>query len=341
MLRHLPFLRRAWLGAGPSYLILFVTSRCHGGCGHCFNRGQLNGADDLSHDELLRVSATAGPLPALLLSGGEPFLRPGLELILASFVQHNGLSVCAIPTSGFDPEGIEAAVAAICAASPQLRLSIGVSVDGPPALNDALRYPGSFAQARATVARLVALRQVHPLLEVFVHTVVSRRNAVALPDFMQRVEGWGLDGHNLELLRNPDALPSMTTIRYLHRLAVAGRRRSLPPGLDRAVSIGSLRDSQLRKEHSLQGGSFPCAAGRQILVLDADGGLRACEALAPVGNIRDFDGDLSRAVAHLAPRAPVHCDDCTNICFINASLAASPRALLRIPLGWGRAGLGL
>jgi MoaA/NifB/PqqE/SkfB family radical SAM enzyme len=208
-------------------------------------------------------------------------------------------------------------------------------VDGPEQLNDSLRFAGSYSGARATVRGLVALGRAHPRLEVVAHSVLSRRNAAALPALLERVAGWGVHGHSVELIRDPSLLPQPGAVRRLHRLALRNRARYLTSPLERVAILGSLALAQRAKERSLAGhDAFRCVAGRRVGVLDADGGLRPCELLPTVGNVREFGCDLSAAWQALAPRIPDRCAGCTHVCFINASLAADPRSLLRIPAAY-------
>lgn len=334
--KYADYLRRA-RGGGLSYLIFFITSRCRGGCGHCFNRSRLNADDDLSFAEIQRVSATAGPLGALLLSGGEPFLREELVEIVSLFVEQNGVVTCAIPTSGDDPRTVVQATDRLLQRCPRLHLAVSPSVDGPAALNDELRYPGSFRAAHDAVRGLLRLRHQHPGLEVVAHTVLQRRNAEALPELLEEVAGWGVTGHSVELIRDPSLLPQPGALPRLHRLVLRNRARYLRSPLERLAILGSLSLAQRTKERSLAGHPFRCVAGRQVGVLDADGGLQACELLPPVGNVRDFDCDLQAAWQALAPvtsvrEMPARCRGCTHVCFINASLASDPLSLLRIPV---------
>ena len=329
--KYFDYWRRARRGAGPDYLILFVGSRCGGGCGHCLYRDRLNRDDDLSMAELRRISRTAGPLSALLLSGGEPFSRPELVQIVSMLVRRNGVLTCAIPTSGVHPEQVVQATRQLLLACPQLHLAVSPSVDGPPRLNDSLRFDGSYQAARQCVRGLVELRRQFPRLEVVAHSVLSSRNAASLEALMERVQGWGVTGHSVELIRDPRLLPPLPRVQRLHRLVLRNRARYLHGALERVAILGSLSLAQRTKERSLQGQSFACVAGRRVVVLDADGGLRACEQLPPAGNVRDFGCDLGAAWRALAPRAPARCQRCTHVCFINASLAADPWSLLKIP----------
>ncbi len=331
--KYAAYLRRA--RGGLDYLVFFVTSRCPGGCEHCFNREALNRGDDLSLEEIRRVSETAGPLGALLLSGGEPFMRRELVQVVSQFVERNGVVTCAVPTAGVDPERVVHATARLLRRCPDLHLAVAPSVDGPEPLNDELRFRGSYRGARQTVRGLVELARTHPRLEVVVHTVLSRHNAGALPALLEQVAGWGVHGHSVELIRDRARLPQPGALRRLHRLVLRNRARYLSSPGERVAILGSLALAQRAKERSLAGhDAFSCVAGRRVGVLDADGGLRPCELLPPVGNVRDFGCDLAAAWQALALRIPDRCPGCTHVCFINASLAADPWSLLRIPAAY-------
>ena len=87
-------------------LFLFVTSRCNARCRTCFYFEKLNRRDDLTFDEIARLSETAPPFRKLWISGGEPFLRDELADILAMFVRRNGVRNINLPTNGLLPDRI-------------------------------------------------------------------------------------------------------------------------------------------------------------------------------------------------------------------------------------------
>ena len=62
----------------PIHLTLFVTRRCNSACPFCFYRAGNNDADasnELTLDEIKKLSSSLGSLLWLALSGGEVFLR--------------------------------------------------------------------------------------------------------------------------------------------------------------------------------------------------------------------------------------------------------------------------
>ncbi len=54
-------------------------------CEHCFYWRQLNQPDDLTFEELVKLSKELGRIENLNLSGGEPFLRPDFGAVCRQF----------------------------------------------------------------------------------------------------------------------------------------------------------------------------------------------------------------------------------------------------------------
>src|SRR5262245_16580019 len=88
---YLPILKDRVRRREFSSLFLFVTSRCNSLCRTCFYFDKLNSRDDLTFDEIMRISETAPRFRKLWLSGGEPFLREELAEIVAMFSRRNGV----------------------------------------------------------------------------------------------------------------------------------------------------------------------------------------------------------------------------------------------------------
>jgi len=75
----------------PPFLIVFINSLCNQACEHCFYWRNLNRPDDLTFEELQRLSADLGRIENLSLSGGEPFLRKEFAEICRMFIRNNGV----------------------------------------------------------------------------------------------------------------------------------------------------------------------------------------------------------------------------------------------------------
>ena len=64
----------------PVQLTFFVTTHCNASCPHCFYAAELNNPkkQDLSLEEVEKISKSMDDLLLLYIGGGEPFLRTDL-----------------------------------------------------------------------------------------------------------------------------------------------------------------------------------------------------------------------------------------------------------------------
>ncbi len=176
----------------PLFLVLELTYRCNLRCGFCYLRprdGQTpdDGADELSSDEILSIVDQTPPWTLVLLSGGEIFVRDDVFDVLRRLARKRR---CHLFTNG---TRITAEVARTLI---ELGVSsIGVSVDGPEAVHDRLRGPGTFAAATAAIRHLAAARaernRRRPLLNL--KTTILPENAGCLAESVRLAESLGAD----------------------------------------------------------------------------------------------------------------------------------------------------
>src|SRR3990172_5875720 len=162
--------------------IVNVTNRCNLHCEHCFvyRDGNPNeAANDPTDEDLLaqiRSLRDKHGIQAMLWMGGEPMirkdlLREGLRLFTRNTITTNGT----IPLEDFSASAKD--------------LTYVVSLDGPEAVNDAIRGKGVFQRVLANVAKLP---------KDFPHTVqcqcvVTRKNQALLPQFVETLQGSNFD----------------------------------------------------------------------------------------------------------------------------------------------------
>lgn len=160
-----PAVRRA-LGPGffegitPEFLWLETTAACSNRCKFCDIGNQTPSARALTPAEV--ESTLRDPLfrrlRFVVVSGGEPTLRPDLEAVLASVHRAAPAARIVLSTSAAQPERLLRAVRT--ALEQGSRLEVGVSVDGIGARHDDLRgVPGLFAKVDGALRELVALRR--------------------------------------------------------------------------------------------------------------------------------------------------------------------------------------
>ena len=327
--RVLHLLRGAWRPAGrpalPPDLILYLTDRCNARCGHCFYRTAIDrpaSADRLDLAALEKLAASLPrPLHSLVLTGGEPFLRPDLVEICRLFWERCRVEMLFLPTNGLMVERIARMVDAICQ-SVGSRVYVQISLDGLQDSHDAIRgVPGIFNRALQTARALQGLQSTHPNLYLTFSTTLSQQNVgemEALADFIYRelgiphafelVRGARFEGYtNLSPALNIDhhpANPVMSPLpvgelpalcRRLDRIfrqnahLVAENAAWLAPF---AYAYRSRRFWHLAEvlDHAR---GFQCPAGNSIGVIYSNGDVAVCEFTRPVGNLLETDFNLS------------------------------------------------
>ena len=151
----------------PSRVYLDVTNRCQLNCRHCCSASGQAFSDELSVDELLSVvrQVRAMDVKNLVLSGGEPLVKPELARVL-EFAVFNNLNVT-ILTNGLliDDEWAQRLA--------RWGVRVKISLDGAvAATHDYLRGPNTFERTCAVLKRLVAAGAK----DVAVHFTVHRKN---------------------------------------------------------------------------------------------------------------------------------------------------------------------
>lgn len=339
-------------------LIWFVTSRCNARCQTCFYWKELNRPGDLTFEEIETLSRTMPPFRELWLSGGEPMMRPRLGGIIEHFYRQNGIRTLNLPTNGLFQERVLQLMEHLGRTLPELDVNLNVALDGFEATHDRIRgVPGNFCKAVGLLEALSPLRNQYPNLRVHVNSVITSQNLQELEALawwlIGRVE---LDGQYFQVLRgdakNPDLkkvdrrelLEFYRRIRPVHEYY--GRRLAARHGGVKGWWKRHYYVQTLLFHYSVQGANLessspwpmPCRAGETILVIDANGDVRACELRGKVSNLRQVDCDFRQL--YPSPEMGRETEQivkdqcwCTHVCFIHDSLKSSPRVrYYEIPL---------
>lgn len=358
-LRYLPFLRRGLVRSGPPvHLTLFVTGRCNLRCRHCFHHREVAaGIEGPSLEDVGRLADSAarmGPLLWLSLGGGEPFLRADLAELAGRFGRH-GLRHLAIPTNGLVPR-TEEALERILAHCPETFVSVAVSIDGPPAVHDAIRAQGgAYARSIAAAKGLRERARGERRLGLGLIVTVTRANQDVLAAHLEElVETVRPDNLTINLARG-DALDrellAVDLDRY--REVVAEKRRLQGTGLlgyfDFPLARLAAARDHLMYEHveGVARGAprrhLPCTAGTLSAVVFEDGAVHPCEVLGkPLGHLADFGWDLERLWRTASAEAlrteirATHCA-CTWECAQADNVLFDPRSWPRLAAGALRA----
>lgn len=290
----------------PVYLIQYVTSICNAKCATCFYAHELNtkpASDELSVDEIRKISARFAKLWQVTLGGGEPFLRPELADICEIFSVQNSAGVITIPTNCLQPEETERLAEAFLSRCKNTFFRISLSLDGIGACHDHVRgVPGNFQKLRETHERLVSLRKKHGNLNVDVNTCLSKFNENEILEIIDYVgKELDVDNHDVSYVRGEAREASSKDLSYVmyeraYRTIRAGKRRDEQRPLSilyralvdagRQVSLRTLKENRCIVQ---------CHTIKKMVVINEVGRVFGCEILwNALGDLREHDYDIRR-----------------------------------------------
>ena len=349
--------KRVFNRRGLDSLILFVTNACNLACNFCCYAGNLNRSRDISLEDMERISRSMGHFRALLVSGGEPFIRDDLDRILLAFCRNNAVSSIYIPTNGWFLEKTAEICKSFLEQEREAMLTLSFSVDGLAATHDRMRgREGTFENLCKTIACLSPWRSDHPNLRLRVNSVVTPGNVGemgACIDYFHKK--FDLDEHALEIVRDASHVgahhdsPERRDIigTYLDLVNHAcdmytsdgvsrrGPLGNMPGGMGQLFACAYNQCISEIKRDRVMGRlwPFPCTAGCKILVISGSGSLRACELRGEVVDLRGYGFDVGKALE--TGLMQKECDqiyrdrcDCIHGCFVGNSLQHSPKAVL-------------
>ena len=256
----------------PTTLHLDLTTACNLHCSHCYvSDTRMHPA--LSTERIIAVIAEMEKLgvPVLVLTGGEPLLRPDIFRIIEAFSRHDvDAYLCSNATL------IDENIARRLAAS-ALR-GYQVSFDGPDrASHDALRGQGSFDKACSGVKHLVAAS----LGNIQIRVTATKEILHRLLDFAQLAK-------ELQVARVVIKPINMVGQALLHPELALGRQEYLDAiklvdeHWPRDICELQLGDWQPGRMPAWTGitGPFACPGGNTTARISADARVLACSVLA-------------------------------------------------------------
>jgi radical SAM protein with 4Fe4S-binding SPASM domain len=279
----------------PSYVVWELTLRCDQPCTHCGSRAGDERSGELSTGEALGVVdqlAGLGTFECVLI-GGEAYLHPGFLQIIAA-LKARGVR----PTMTTGGRGITAERAQQMA-SAGLH-SVSVSVDGLEPTHDLMRAArGSFASAIGALRHLRAAG-----IRTAANTNLNRLNQADLEPLYEVLRAEGIYAWQVQitaplgraadrpamLLQPWDLVELMPRIASLKQRAWREARISIQPGNN--LGYFGPEEAQLRSPRPELADHFQgCLAGRQVMGIESDGGVKGCPSLQSDayvgGNLRE------------------------------------------------------
>lgn len=339
----LNFLIEPFLNKKLRTVAFFITNECNSKCKHCFYWKNLGKREELSLDEISKVSQSMGHFHFLSLSGGEPFLRKDLPEICEVFYTQNRVRDISIPTNSMQPEKILDITKKILTRCPKANISLNVSLDGIEDTHDKTRgIKGAFQKAVQNIKNLAEIRHSHHNLMINISTVISNINieeAEKLISFLKN--NVRVDNHSFEVLRgNPkDAnFKPLTALQFkkFERLMITNnysyfKRKGSLKAWYLKKRLNYFFEQQRRALNNTKW-EIPCLAGRVMAVIEPNGDVKPCELLTSIGNLKDFNYNFKQLWrSKKAKRArrwikKTRCS-CTHCVALNASISHNPLAV--------------
>ena len=325
-----------------------------GRCKHCFYWDHINQQESpLTIEEIDKIAGSMGRIYQLILTGGEPFLREDFTDLVERFYVHNKVYHLGVATSGYYPERIEKDVRRLLKNCPELKITVGLPIEGPAELNDEIRgIPGFYERTAETLFRLKKLKQHAPQLNVLIDITISAFNSGRLVETYKHIlNQLGPDLINAILTRgnprDPDANKiDIDEVTKLFSLMEEDIKNGHMKGYGFLSKLLHAKDIILRQTASdiYKNNTYylPCQAGRTIGVLMPEGDVYSCELWKkPIGNLREFDYDfpsLWKSENALKIRDEILTTQCTcyHQCFLSNTLFWNLKSWPRLLVEWTR-----
>lgn len=334
----------------PPYVVFFVTSKCNSKCKMCFYWREIEESakeDELTLEEIRKISEKMPKFYSLAISGGEPFLRNDLWEICGNFIVNNKIRHLSIPTNGLLHETIIDQVKKICSIASQTKVEIEFSIDGPPEIHDEIRgVKNNFKIAIGTLEEIKKLEEIYPNLTTKVNTTFSKYNQnyiCELIDFLK--DELKLNRTNVSLLHGDARLKESEeydinlykkTVDYLIKKQIASKSLAFLDSL--LISIKHLARQLLIQVVEQKKYPIRCKALKKFIVIRETGNIYPCEPIdKPVGSLRKNSHSIltllnSAGAKKYRENFDIKNCYCTWGCSILNNILYSPRHLLKIIL---------
>jgi len=331
----------------PIHLTFFLTRRCNARCPFCFylrsDDTQDANSDELTLEEIKRISRSFGTLLWLAFSGGEIFLREDLVAISKTFYKNNRPAIMLFPTNGLLPEVIRKRTEQILKDCPNSIITVKLSLDGLYDRHDKVRNtPGSFEKTMQTYELLKGLLIKYPRFELGINTVFCSENQDEMEGIINFVKGMGsIKTHTISLIRGNLADRNFRQVdqnKYwtaIDRLEAGLKDRTSEIYRFRGAKIKAAQDIlQRRLIHQTateQKRLIPCYAGSLNLVMHENGDIFPCEILSgKMGNIREAGYDINKVLESATAKEILNSIRnnecfCTHECYFITNILFNPR----------------
>lgn len=337
----------------PIQFIHFITSRCNATCEHCFYWEELNQPDQLTLDEIKKISQSMGPIYQLMLTGGEPFLREDIADIAETYYKNNKVRSLNIPTNGLLKDRIASQCEEILQRCPGINFSLNLSLDGLKKHHDQTRgVNGCFDKAVAMFKEVSKLKEKYPRFNTTVISTLTEANQDEIKQLHQFIKKElncnvmqvnFLRGNPKDASLNHASLDVYKEINELNFDSFVPRKDLPLFNFIRLKAWLRVRLNKVRYNIILDTVKYnqyvtPCYAGYLNAVMYENGDIFVCELLdKKIGNVRDVDFNFnrlwhSREIKEVRKFIRETNCFCTHECFLTTSVLFNPKQLTKVLL---------
>ena len=301
----------------PSYFIFYPTSRCNLKCSHCFYHDSLNKKfNELSLDEIDKITKTMDPILSLILTGGEPYLRHDLDKIVKIFYENTRVPIITIPSNGWYLSKMDKQITNMMEWCPYLTLNQQISIDGIGADHDLIRMDkqvvgsdNSFERAIKTIHHLKKLQETYNRINIGIIITFTSQNQKKFKEIIKEIHSLVKPDNisinlvrgdpkekvnlNLDLELYRDAVKYRDNLYYEKKMSGHARFKGNKLATAGRIMLNELTNKTFEENKYIT----PCYAGNLSGVMYPEGDVYPCEILDDshkIGNIRDFDLDFKK-----------------------------------------------
>ena len=337
----------------PSYFIFYPTSRCNLKCSHCFYHDSLNKKfNELSVDEIDKITKTMDPILSLILTGGEPYLRHDLDKIVKIFYENTKVPIITIPSNGWYLSKMDKQITNMMEWCPYLTLNQQISIDGIGADHDLIRMDkqvvgsdNSFDKAIKTIHHLKKIQKTYDRINIGIIITFTNQNQKKFKDIIKEIHTLVEPDNisinlvrgdpkqkvnlNLDLELYRDAVKFRDNLYYEKKMSGHSRFKGNKLATAGRIMLNELTNKTFEENKY----STPCYAGNLSGVMYPEGDVYPCEILDDshkIGNIRDFDLNfkklwLSKKASEEVKFIRKTKCFCTHECFNSVNILFNPK----------------
>jgi radical SAM protein with 4Fe4S-binding SPASM domain len=350
MFKILKLIHRIFIPQGPPLqFIFFITSRCNLHCKHCFYLDNLNKYNnDLSLEEIDKMTRGTGNLLWVALTGGEPFLRHDIADIVEIFHRNTNFYLLTISTNGLQTQDTINAVRKMCQKTNNAHILIYTSLDGLEETHEKIRgASGIFKKSLRTIAELKELKAEFSNLGVGTITTINAQNQSEMKDLALFIKNEiKPDTMTINMLRGKPRTTQLGKIELKNYFDFINVQQegwiSGDLGYFNIFAKTIVQKREMRQKKIISSifntnkYVIPCQAAHISCIMNEKGDLYPCEILdMKIGNIRKAGYDFKK-LWH-SPKAVearkfiknTQCH-CTYECALTTNILFNPKELIKM-----------